>query len=86
MGRTIRGVQTFIRFVQGAGVVSGDINGECAGLFASKLAPTLTVFAGWTRSNVGAGLLAKGQVRRHQCPGQWRRLRVSDGNSPNCLR
>jgi hypothetical protein len=43
MGRNIRGVQTFIRFVQGFGVVSGDINVECADLFASKPAPTLVL-------------------------------------------
>ena len=40
MGRTIRGVQTFIRFVQGAGVVSCGIDGEWTGLFAGKPAPT----------------------------------------------
>ncbi|CAG8873208.1 hypothetical protein PS861_05726 [Pseudomonas fluorescens] len=40
MGRNIRGVQTFIRFVQGFGVVSGDINAECTDPIASKLAPT----------------------------------------------
>ncbi|SDP56562.1 hypothetical protein SAMN04490202_4892 [Pseudomonas reinekei] len=54
MGWTIRGVQTFIRIVQGACGVSGAIKGECAGPFASRLAPTLDRV-----TPVGASLLAK---------------------------
>ncbi|VVP53442.1 hypothetical protein PS854_05484 [Pseudomonas fluorescens] len=72
MGWTIRGVQTFIRFVQvnvatpltaGAGLLAIEAM-RCvwADAFASKPAPTGVVVI--------------------QC----RRLRVSDGNSPNCLR
>ena len=55
MGRTIRGVQTFIRFVQGLGMDtappcrswlasesggSGDIDVECESAIAGKPAPT----------------------------------------------
>jgi hypothetical protein len=82
MGWTIRGVQTFIRFVQGAGTVSGATNVGSTDLFASRLAPT-----GVRRSNVGASLLAMASEQATaMCWPQCRRLRVSDGNSPNCLR
>jgi len=55
-------VQTFIRFVQGVSVVSGDINAECTDLFASRLAPTgdhrQSRICERQKSNVGASLLA----------------------------
>ncbi len=95
MERTIRGVQTFIRFVQdgflsersyrdrclprletcGSGLardgsVSDNITVECADSIAGKPAPT--------------GFC--GVFRLALTTNQWRRLRVSDGNSPNCLR
>ncbi|SDU97418.1 hypothetical protein SAMN05216202_2503 [Pseudomonas mucidolens] len=81
MGRTIRRVQTCIRFVQSDLIVPT----LCVGMQPGTLCvPKADAERPLRHSHAGAWERLNNGGRRLR--GQWRRFRVSDGNSPNCLR